>query len=136
MDSLFKKLYTTSHLQTAWNALNKTNRDSHGLSQETIASFEQNLSTNIQGIANKIKQKKFKFRPTRGVLIPKKEKGKNRPLQIPEVEDRVVIKGIALILEELFLEDLTPFKTVSFAYQKASGVKSATVDFPKSATTS
>ena len=45
----------------------------------------------------------YQFSPYRAVLIPK-SKGKFRPLQIPEVSDRVVIKAIAIELEEHFKE--------------------------------
>lgn len=58
------------------------------------------------------------------MLIPK-SKGKFRPLQIPEVSDRVVIKAIAIELEEHFKELLEKSRGLSFAYQKGLGVKEA-----------
>lgn len=56
------------------------------------------------------------------MLIPK-SKGKFRPLQIPEVSDRVVIKAIAIELEEHFKELLEKSRGLSFAYQKDWGLK-------------
>lgn len=112
-------------LNNAWNKLEKYNKDSHGLSGETIESFGQNLNDKISSISEKLKQGKYKFRPTRGVLIAKKGKNKFRPLQIPEISDRVVIKAIAILLDIIFSETLNKSNGYSFAYQKSIGVKDA-----------
>ena len=73
---------------------------------------------------NDFKKEHINFSPYRAVLIPK-SKGKFRPLQIPEVSDRVVIKAIAIELEEHFKELLEKSRGLSFAYQKGLGVKEA-----------
>jgi len=112
-------------LKEAWRKLDKFNKDSHGLSGETIEAFDNNLDDKISIISENLKLGKYKFHPTRGVLIAKKGKNTFRPLQIPEICDRVVIKAIAIQLDEIFAETLSKSKGYSFAYQKSIGVKDA-----------
>lgn len=99
-------------------------KESHGLTGETIAEFELNKEDKILSISKRLQEGTYQFSPYRAVLIPK-SKGKFRPLQIPEVSDRVVIKAIAIELEEHFKELLEKSRGLSFAYQKGLGVKEA-----------
>ena len=96
--TLLEELSSTQHLLYSWRFLNRSNPESFGLSRENIKDFEFNLETNVDTISIQIQESKFKFSPTRPYLI-QKENGKFRPLQIPEIRDRLVLKGIALILE-------------------------------------
>lgn len=125
MSTLINNISTTHALLNAWNKINKTNPQSHGISDETIKSFENNLLQRLESISNSLIQSKFSFSPTRAALLPKKG-GDYRPLQIPEVKDRVVIKSIAKVIESAFLKELAPCKKVSFAYQKDLGIRDAT----------
>ncbi|QHS59845.1 reverse transcriptase domain-containing protein [Chitinophaga agri] len=111
-------------LDKAWRFINKDNLESFGISGETIAIFKANLATKIPSISKQLITKEYKFSPTRAYVIPK-DNGKLRPLQIPEVRDRVVLKGIAIILEDILNPLLSFSKDYSFAYQKKMGVKDA-----------
>jgi len=108
----------------AWAGLNKSNPESYGLSQETLASFKSQIQSRLLSISDRLKKGTFKFSPTRASIIPK-DNGKYRPLQIPEIEDRVVLKGLAIILERELKFLLTGSDGYSFAYQKGLGVKDA-----------
>ena len=123
--SLLEKISSIENLKEAWNKLDKTNKESHGLSGETIEIFEKNKEDKLASISEKLKTGKFKFHQTRGVLISKKDRKSFRPLQIPEISDRVVIKAIAIQLDEIFENTLKKSRVYSFAYQKDIGVKDA-----------
>ncbi|MEK6511822.1 reverse transcriptase domain-containing protein [Myroides odoratimimus] len=123
--TLLDKISDIDFLNTAWKKLDKSNKDSHGLSGETISSFDKNKDDKISSISNRLKKGQYFFSRTRGVLISKKGKNTFRPLQIPEVQDRVVIKAIALVLEEIFEPTLNKSNGYSFAYQKNLGTKDA-----------
>jgi group II intron reverse transcriptase/maturase len=121
---LFEELSSVEHLSSAWKQLNKTNLDSFGLSGESIADFKSDVDVNINSLSRELKSGKFKFSPTRPYLIPK-DNGKFRPLQISEVKDRVVLKGLALILERELNHLLQLSDGFSFAYQKGKGIQDA-----------
>lgn len=123
--NLLGKISSVENLQNAWNHLHKLNRLSHGLSGETIEQFEQNKDEKIRSISSKLQDKSYSFKNTRGVLIPKANGNGFRPLQIPEISDRVVIKAIAIELEEIFKETIKKSNGYSFAYQKNIGIKDA-----------
>lgn len=123
--TLLQTISEPENLRDAWKKLAKFNKESHGLSGETISSFEQNLDDKILSISEKLKTGNYKFSKTRGVLIAKKGKNSFRPLQIPEISDRVVIKAIAIQLEHIFEHTLSKSYGFSFAYQKRLGVKDA-----------
>lgn len=122
--SLIAQLALIPHLNKAWNLLNKENELSYGFSGSTIGDFAQELDSNIAEISKRLLDKTFRFSPTRAAII-KKDNGKYRPLQIPEVRDRVVQKAMAILLEEQLNGILSKSDGVSFAYQQGKGVRDA-----------
>jgi RNA-directed DNA polymerase len=122
--SLLEKVSSEACLLQAWKKLNKSYEESKGLSGLTIESFGKSLETRIPSISSQLKSHKYRFSPNRAVVI-QKDNGKFRPLQIPEIHDRVVLKAIAIELEIQLNHILKISKGVSFAYQKKLGVKDA-----------
>jgi RNA-directed DNA polymerase len=122
--TLLERLYDKAFLNQAWLLLNRDNVDSYGFSRTTIADFEKELEQNLIKISKEIQTGKFEFSKLRAAIIPKPN-GKFRPLQISEIRDRVVLKAIAVIIEEEFSSILTQNELVSFAYQKGKGVREA-----------
>ena len=122
--SLLNKISSIESLTKAWGKLNKSNEDSHGLSDESIKTFEKDRDDRIQSISRKLREGKYKLSPYHPVLIPKRD-GTGRPLQIPEIQDRLVFKAIALELESIFHEKLKASEGISFAYQKDIGIRQA-----------
>lgn len=124
--TILEKISSIESLKTAWEKLNKYNKSSQGLSKETIRDFDKNVNERILAISASLLKGTYSFRPTRGVLIPKTN-GKFRPLQIPEISDRLVLKSIAIELEEIFKSVIDKSDGYSFAYQKKLGIKDATL---------
>jgi RNA-directed DNA polymerase len=122
--SLLHKISSPEKLLEAWGKLNKLNKSSHGLDEVTIQDFADNLEDKISSISRQLRTGKYRFSPNRAVLIPKSN-GKFRPLQVPIISDRLVLKSIAIELEEQFKETIIKSEGVSFAYQKKLGVKDA-----------
>jgi len=121
---LLKKLADPAFLLRAWESLNKYNTESYGLSGFTISDFKGDIENQIPFISDQIIDNSYKFSNTRAYIIPK-DNGKFRPLQIPEIRDRVVLKALAIILEKELDSVLKLGEGVSFAYQKKLGVKNA-----------
>lgn len=129
--SLLNQLASIAHLTTAWNLLNKENEDSYGFSGTTIRDFAQNLDTSLAEISKQLLEGTFHFSPTRAAII-KKDNGKYRPLQIPEIRDRVVLKAMAILLEQQLTGILSKSEGVSFAYQQGKGVREAVLKMKSS----
>jgi RNA-directed DNA polymerase len=122
--TLFDILCSEEHLLRSWQNLNRTNPESFGLSGERIVDFEANLPSNLENISQRLKAGTYRFSPSRPYLI-RKDNGKFRPLQIPEVSDRLVLKALAIILERHLRNVLLPGEGISFAYQKGKGMQEA-----------
>jgi group II intron reverse transcriptase/maturase len=122
---LLEKLSSLEFLEyEAWAGLNKSNPESYGLSEETVAEFKSQIQSRLISIREQLLKGTYKFSPTRASVIPK-DNGKFRPLQIPEIQDRVVLKGLAIILEQELKPLLKSSEGYSFAYQKKIGVRDA-----------
>lgn len=129
--SLLDQLSSLDNLRSAWNLLNKENEDSYGPSGITIKEFSENLESNLINISTELKKKSFRFTATRAAII-KKDAGKFRPLQIPEIRDRVVLKAMAILLEDQLTDLLSKSEGVSFAYQRGKGVREAVLKMKES----
>lgn len=123
-NTLLFKISSKDNLRTTWGKLNKANKSSYGLDNISIQDFESNLEDKISSISDKLRSNKYIFSKNRAILIPKPN-GKFRPLQVPVISDRLVLKAIAIELEEQFEELISKSKGISFAYQKTLGVKDA-----------
>jgi len=116
-NTLLFKISSKDNLRTTWGKLNKANKSSYGLDNISIQDFESNLEDKISSISDKLRSNKYIFSKNRAILIPKPN-GKFRPLQVPVISDRLVLKAIAIELEEQFEELISKSKGISFAYQK------------------
>ncbi len=99
MSSLYNKLCSEQHLRAAWKSLNKSHRNSHGIDDVTIEQFQCSLDHELGLIAKQLRDKTYAFAKLRGVTIPKPGTADKRPIQIPAVRDRVVMKAISLLIE-------------------------------------
>ena len=122
--TILYKISSEENLLLAWGKLNKINKFSHGLDNVTIQEFTDNLENKINSISKKLVDGSYEFSTNRAILIPKSN-GKYRPLQVPIISDRLVLKAIAIELEEQFANVIAKSEGVSFAYQKKLGVKDA-----------
>ena len=90
------------------------NNKATGIKGTTKEVYEANLAENIKALISKMKQKSYRPSPARRVYIPKQDKGKKRPLGIPEHEDKIVQKGMAPILNAIYEND---FLDCSFGFR-------------------
>jgi len=66
--------------------------------------YGRNLEANLRVLVERMKAKTYRPQPVQRAYIPKPD-GKQRPLGIPAVEDRIVQLGIAKILSAIFEAD-------------------------------
>lgn len=99
-------IITPEFLKETWRLMNR--KGASGVDGETTAEFERDLDGRVLNIWERLKANQYKAPPVRRVEIPKGE-GKTRPLGIPTVEDRLVQRAVARILEAIFEADFLDF---------------------------
>ena len=114
-----------NYLRKAWQSLNKTNKNSRGISEETISDFSNSLESNIMDISKRLKARKYLFSEVRPVLIPKSKKNEFRPLRLADISDRLVQKALSMKLEELLSKKYQLDNDCSFAYREGGKVENA-----------
>jgi len=118
---LYDKLYRWDVLVYAYR-LCRANGGAAGVDGET---FEQIASKSskawLEELANTLREKTYRAGPVRRVWIPKAN-GKQRPLGIPTIRDRVVQTAAVLVLEPIFEADLQPEQ---YAYRPNRGAQAA-----------
>ena len=106
--SLCDKVWRLDVLRVAWQEVRR-NGGSAGVDGEAIADIE---SSGVDGwlgeLARDLKEGTYRPNAVRQVLIPKKQRGKFRPLGIPCVRDRVAQTAAMLVLSPIFEADLAP----------------------------
>lgn len=127
----FQNLYgqlNASLLYAAWCRLNK--HGAPGVDKVTIAQYGEDLGENSRRLVERLKRDEYRSRLIRRQYIPKGN-GKERPLGIPVVEDRLLQGAARLLLEAIFEEDFLPG---SYGYRPKTGaqqaVKDLTYEFP------
>jgi len=121
----FQNLYGSlneSLLHKAWRNLNK--RGAPGVDRVTIAQYGEDLGENIKRLVERLKRDEYRSRLIRRKYIPKGN-GKERPLGIPVVEDRLLQGAVRLLVEAIFEQD---FHSVSYGYRPKVGAQKAVKD--------
>ena len=82
----FQNLYrclNARFLMNCWNDLNKN--AASGVDKVTAEAYEENFEANIQNLAKRLKDKRYRAKLVRRCYIPK-DNGEERPLVIPALE--------------------------------------------------
>ena len=121
----FRDLYrelTADYLLDCWHGLNKV--AASGVDRITADDYAKDLHDNIQRLAERLKEKKYRAKLVRRVWIPK-ENGKERPLGIPALEDKLVQLACAKLLAAIYEQD---FLESSYGYRPKRCSKHAVQD--------
>src|SRR5579864_9561410 len=100
MGNYLRRLSAPENLVRAWKKLSKK-KHSRGFDEQTIEEFKRDLDRNIREISVELRSGTFEFTPLLGHLHEKPGGGK-RPIKIPAVRDRVVLKAVQLLIAHRF----------------------------------
>lgn len=81
----------------------KSNKGAPGVDKMTVNEIDDYFNKHMDEVKTSIMSKKYKPLPVRRVYIPKPN-GKERPLGIPAVKDRVVQQAVAQVLSAMYDE--------------------------------
>lgn len=100
----------------------KANKGKAGVDGQTFADIEALGERGwLEALAKELKDKTYHAAPVKRVWIPKAD-GKQRPLGVPTIRDRVVQMAAVLVLEPIFEADLQPEQ---HAYRSGMGALDA-----------
>ena len=97
---------TVERLERAYRAISPT--AAAGVDGVTWRAYGQNLEENLGGLQARVQQGRYRAVPSRRVLIAKPD-GRQRPLGVASVEDKIVQRAVVEVLNAIYEEDFLGF---------------------------
>ncbi len=123
---LYDKVCSEMVVRTAFEQVRR-NRGAAGVDGITIESIEASgVERFLEELREELRQETYRPMPVRRVFIPKGD-GKQRPLGIPRVKDRVAQAAVKLVIEPLFEASFRPnsfgFRPKRSAHQAIEAIR-------------
>src|SRR6202051_2664830 len=116
-----RQFYSIAHLITGeklYEAFRSLRKDaSAGIDGVKYQQYETNAEENIRQLHQRLKEGKYQVQPLRRVYIPK-EDGKQRPISIPALEDKLVQMVALDLLNAIYEQD---FLDCSYGFRPGRG---------------
>jgi group II intron reverse transcriptase/maturase len=104
--ALLHHVYDPNRLRAAYFATKKD--AAAGIDGETWEHYGQDLEKNLEDLARRLKRGAYRASPVRRTYIPKAD-GRRRPLGVPTLEDKIVQRAVAEVLNAIYEEDFLGF---------------------------
>jgi group II intron reverse transcriptase/maturase len=106
---------TVDLLRDAFLALKR--RAAPGVDGVTWLDYEAGLEDNLRGLHERVQRGTYRAQPVRRRFIPKAD-GKQRPLGVTAVEDKIVQRAVVTVLTQIYEEDFLGF---SYGFRPGRG---------------
>jgi group II intron reverse transcriptase/maturase len=112
--NLFHHVYAIDRLRQAYFELSK--QAAPGIDGQTWQDYGQALERNLQNLSERLAKGRYKAPPVKRVYIPKPGSGggKQRPIGIPTLEDKIVQRAATAVLSAVYEAD---FKGFSYGFR-------------------
>lgn len=109
--SLLHHVYNLNTLRSSFWALKRD--AAPGIDGETWRCYERNIEENLKDLSERLARGGYRAKPVRRTFIPK-EDGKQRPLGVTVLEDKIVQRAVVEVLNAIYEEDFLGF---SYGYR-------------------
>jgi group II intron reverse transcriptase/maturase len=109
--SLMHHIYNLSMLREAFYGLKRD--AAAGVDGETWRAYEEELESNLADLAGRLRRGAYRAKPVRRVFITK-EDGRQRPLGVTALEDKIVQRATVEVLNGIYEHDFLDF---SYGYR-------------------
>jgi RNA-directed DNA polymerase len=92
-----------------------------GVDRLTWEDYEANLDRNIEDLHDRVQRGAYRALPSRRVYIPKPD-GRQRPLAVAALEDKIVQRAVVALLNAIYEED---FLGISYGFRPGRGTHDA-----------
>jgi len=92
-----------------------------GVDGLTCGTFEADLERNLANLHERVQRGAYRALPSRRVYIPKPD-GRQRPLAVAALEDKIVQRAMVAVLNEIYEEDFLGF---SYGFRPGRGAHDA-----------
>src|ERR1700680_4717837 len=104
--ALLHHIYDPERLREAYLCLKK--EAAPGVDGETWRHYGETLEDNLQDLSHRLKRGAYRAKPVRRVFIPKAD-GRQRPLGVPALEDKIVQRAAVEVLNAIYETDFLGF---------------------------
>jgi group II intron reverse transcriptase/maturase len=106
-DDIYNLLYDEDWICRAYASV-KSNSGSRtaGVDGQKMEDFEEDLEENLKELRSSLKSQSYNPKPVRRTYIPKGD-GRERPLGIPTIKDRIIQESIRMVLEPIYETDFS-----------------------------
>jgi len=104
--ALLHHVYDIERLRSAFFALKRD--AAPGVDAETWRHYREHLEEHLQELSGRLERGAYRARPVRRVFIPQSD-GRQRPLGVPALEDKLVQRAVAEVLNVIYEEDFLGF---------------------------
>jgi RNA-directed DNA polymerase len=104
--ALLHHVYNIDALTEAFYSLKRN--AAAGVDGQTWERYEESLAGNLQDLSERLRSGAYRAKPVKRVYVPKSD-GRQRPIGVPALEDKIVQKAMAGVLNAIYEADFLGF---------------------------